>query len=239
VAVVFTYRSPAGDQGFPGALDVEVTYRLQRRANELSIEYRARSDAKTILNLTNHGFFNLRGAGSGTIGDHCAWIDADRYAEVDDRKIPTGRLLPVAGTVLDFRRPAPIAAQLRVQDPLLRSSGGFDHSLAFRRASGGPRRVAWFADPRSGRHMEVLTSEPSVQFKSGNGFDGADVGGEGVAYPRYAGFAFETQHLPDSPNQPGFPSTTLRPGQTFRSTTILRFSVLTEPARGCARVVAP
>lgn len=225
VGVRYHLLSPAGDQGFPGALRLTVTYRLMRKANELRVEYVARTSAPTVINLTNHAFFNLAGAGAGTIADHRVWIDADRYAEVDARKAPTGLLPSVKGTVLDFTTPRRLGDVLRVEDPLLASSNGFDHSLALRDVvTPAPRLAGWIEDPASGRRMTVLTTEPSIQLNSGNGFDGGETGSEGVAYPRYAGLAFETQHLPDSPNQPGFPSTVLRPGQLFRSTTILRFS---------------
>jgi aldose 1-epimerase len=202
-----------------------VTYRLMRRSNELRIEYAARTDAPTVVNFTNHGFFNLAGAGRGDMLGQRIWIDADRYAEVDQSKIPTGRLPTVEGTVLDFRKPALIGARLKPSDPLLASSQGFDHSLVFRTPGGPLRRVAWMEDPASGRRMEIDTTEPSVQFNSGNGFDGREVGSEGVAYRQHDGFAFETQHLPDSPNRPSFPSTTLRPGKAFHSMTVLRFTV--------------
>ena len=223
VGVRFTLISPDGDQGFPGRLEVSVTYRLMRRSNELRIEYTARTDAPTVVNLTNHGFFNLAGAGQGDVLGQWVWIDADRYAEVDLSKIPTGQLPSVATTVLDFRKTALIGAQLKLSDPLLASSQGFDHSLVFRTPGGALRPVAWMEDPASGRRMEISTTEPSVQFNSGNGFDGTEVGSEGVAYRQHDGFAFETQHLPDSPNRPGFPSTTLRPGRVLHTTTVLSF----------------
>lgn len=225
VGVRFSLLSPVGDQGFPGALRLTVTYRLMRKSNELRIEYAARTSAPTVTNITNHAFFNLAGAGAGTIANHRVWIDADRYAEVDARKAPTGKLPSVAGTVLDFRTPRRMGDVLRLEDPLLASSNGFDHSLVLRAVvATTPRLAGWIEDPVSGRRMTVLTTEPSVQFNSGNGFDGGESGSEGVAYPRHAGLAFETQHLPDSPNQPAFPSTELRPGRVFRSTTILRFT---------------
>jgi len=224
VGVRYSLLSPDGDQGFPGALRVTVTYRLMRKSNELRIEYVARTSAPTVVNFTNHAFFNLAGAGAGTVADHRVQIDADRYSEVDARKAPTGKLPSVAGTVLDFRTPRRLGDVLRLHDPLLASSNGFDHSLVVREVvTATPTPAGWIEDPASGRRMTVLTTEPSVQFNSGNGFDGSETGSEGVAYPRHAGLAFETQHLPDSPNQPGFPSTVLRPGERFKSTTILRF----------------
>lgn len=224
VSVVFELHSPDGDQGFPGALDVAVTYRLMRKANDLRIEYAAKTSAPTVLNLTNHGFFNMAGAESGDVRGQSLRLDADRYAEVDARKAPSGRLLPVEGTVLDFRKPRRVGEAMKLDDPLLSSSQGFDHSLMFRAGKPGVRAVAWMEDPASGRRVTVLTDQPSVQINSGNGFDGTEQGPGGAAYPKYAGFALETQHLPDSPNQPTFPSTALQPGKGFRSTTILRFS---------------
>lgn len=223
--VIFRLDSRDGDQGFPGHLQLEVTYRIPHRSNELHVEYRARSDAPTVLNPTNHGFFNLAGAGTSLIGDHRVMIAADRYAETDERKIPTGRLLPVTGTALDLQQPTLLAPWLDAHDPLLAPSNGFDHSLVLSPVS-GTRLAATVDEPASGRRLEIFTTEPSVQFNSGNGFDGTETGSEGIAYSRHAGFAIETQHLPDSPNQPGFPSTMLRPGQAFRSLTIYRFSVL-------------
>nr|WP_295106644.1 aldose epimerase family protein [uncultured Caulobacter sp.] len=224
VGVAFELHSPDGDQGFPGALDLTVTYRLMRKANELRIEYVAKAAAPTVLNLTNHGFLNLAGAESGDVRDQTIWLDADRYAEVDGRKAPSGKLLPVEGTVLDFRKARREGEAMKLDDPLLSPSQGFDHSLAFRAAKPGVRAVAWMEDPVSGRRVTVLTDQPSVQINSGNGFDGTEKGPGGATYPKYGGFAFETQHLPDSPNQPAFPSTKLRPGRVFKSTTILRFS---------------
>ncbi len=224
--VVFRLDSRDGDQGFPGRLQLEVTYRLPHRQNELQVEYRARSDAATVLNLTNHGFFNLAGAGAASIAGHRVTIAADRYAETDERKIPTGRLLPVAGTALDLRQPTWIAPLLNRRDSLLVPSNGFDHSLVLTSHAGGVRLTATVDEPASGRRLEIFTTEPSVQFNSGNDFDASEIGTEGIAYPGHAGFAIETQHLPDSPNRPDFPSTVLRPGMEFRSLTIYRFSVI-------------
>ena len=219
-SVIFSLTSRDGDQRFPGGLIISVTYRLSRAANQLDIEYEASADAATVINLTNHGHWNLGGAASGSIAGHRIWIDADRFAPTDDRKIPTGALESVATLPLDFRVMAAIGPRLRAMGPMLAPSQGYDHSLVFReRETGRLACVAVIEEPESGRRMEIATTEPSVQFNSGNGFDGSEVGSEGVAYRQYAGLAFETQHLPDSPNHPGFPSTTLRPGQTFRSVT--------------------
>lgn len=213
VAAVLHLVSPDGDQGFPGRLEVTVTYRLMRKANRLAIEYEARGDAPTVLNLTNHVFFNLAGAGASGIAAHRFLIKADRYAEIDDHHVPTGIVSSVAGTPLDFRQEAGVG-----------TSPSLDDSLIFQGGGGKMQSVAKIWDAQSGRHMEVRTTETSVQFFTGNGFDGSETGSEGRAYQRNDGFAFETQHLPDSPNHANFPSTVLRPGQVFRSVTDFTFS---------------
>ncbi len=224
LSTVFTLQSPDGDQRFPGALTLEVTYRLMRTSNEMRIEYRATTTAPTVVNFTNHGFINLAGAGNGTIGDHELALMAPLFAPTDDRKIPTGALASVAGTPLDFRTPARVGQFMTSSDPLLLPSKGFDHSYAFAgSASRTPRQIAFLRDPASGRKLTLLTTEPGLQFNTGNGFEGKEIGSEGVAYPIYAGLALETQHLPDSPNQPQFPSTRLDPGKPFYSVTIYRF----------------
>jgi aldose 1-epimerase len=226
VSAVFTLDSPAGDQGFPGALVLEVTYRLTRATNDLKIEYRARTTAPTVVNFTNHVFLNLAGASNGTIYDHDLMILARRYAPTDTSKIPTGQLLSVTGTPLDFQKPTPIGAFITANNALLTPSGGFDHSYA---AADKPHRIAKtiaiVRDPASGRRLTIDTTEPGLQFNSGNGFDGTEVGSEGVAYSTHAGFALETQHLPDSPNQQSFPSTRLDPHQRFYSVTRYRFGI--------------
>ena len=225
LSTIFTLVSPDGDQGFPGRVSVTVRYRLMRKTNELRLEYEATTTKPTVINLTNHMFVNLGGAASGTVGRHRLTIAANRYAETDARKVPTGRLLPVAGTPLDFRRSTAIGSDLASDDPLLAPSKGFDHSFVLAgHARTRPQPAAIVNDPVSGRVMSIATTEPSLQFNSGNGFDGSEVGSEGVAYPIYAGLALETQHLPDSPNQPEFPSTVLTPDAPFRSVTIYRFS---------------
>ena len=225
IGSVFTLVSADGDQGFPGRLDVRVTYRLLRRSNEYRIEYQAVTDAPTVLNLTNHGFFNLGGAGSGALDAHTFQIEAERHVVTDAVRVPTGELASVAGTVLDFRKPAGIVDRIASGAPVLGKPAWYDHGLVFNKPAGAVALVATIADARSGRRMQVRTTEPSVLLNSGNGFDGSEVGSEGVAYQRHAGFAFETQHLADSPNQPGFPATVLRPGQVFTSVTSFRFSV--------------
>ena len=226
IGSVYRLHSPDGDQGFPGRLEVRVTYRLMRKFNEFRIEYAASSDAPTIVNLTNHGFFNLSGAGSNGLASHRFQIAAVRYVITDALRVPTGELAPVAGTPLDFRRPAGISARLAARSPLLGDPAWFDHGLVFDKSEGELALVATIDDGASGRRMQVLTTEPSVIFNSGNGFDGSETGSEGVAYRRHDGFAFETQHLADSPNHPHFPSTVLRPEKPFTSITAFRFSTV-------------
>jgi aldose 1-epimerase len=231
IGSIYRLHSPDGDQDFPGAMDISVTYRLLRKRDEFQIEYRATTSAPTVLNLTNHVYFNLAGAAAGVEGmeTHRFQIDADRYAETDALRVPTGALRSVAGTPLDFRSAASVSARLRAAQgtPLQAPNGGlagYDHSLLFSKKDGAYARVAVIGEAASGRRMEVRTSEPSVQLYSVNGFDGKEIGSEGVGYQRYSAFAFETQHLPDSPNHPEFPSTALYPGQRFESITSFRFA---------------
>jgi aldose 1-epimerase len=225
-----TYRltSPDGDQGMPGKMEISVTYRLMRSADEFRIEYAARSDAPTVVNLTNHAYFNLSGAGSSGLASHRFQIDADRYVAADGKKVPTGELPSVAGTPLDFRKTASAAARLAEAQAggLLGAQPGYDHGLFFNKPAGALARVAVIDDLSSGRRMEVSTTEPSAQFYTANAFDGTEPGAEGRAYQRFDGFAFETQHLADSPNKPQFPSTVLRPGGEFRSVTVFRFGLV-------------
>jgi aldose 1-epimerase len=224
-SVTFTLQSPDGDQGFSGAMKLDVTYQLMRDANELRIEYSAAATAPTIVNFTNHAFFNLAGAGNGTVRDHELTLMAKKYVETDDRKIPTGRFLPVKSTPLDFRKPALIGTYVSGDHPMMALSKGFDHSYVLgNKPSQRPRTAAVVRDARSGRMMTILTTEPGLQFNSGNGFEGKEVGSEGAAYPIYAGFALEPQHHHDSPNRPNFPSTRLDPVKPFTSVTIYRFS---------------
>jgi aldose 1-epimerase len=214
---VFHMSCPEGDQGYPGKLEVEVTYRLMKKRNVFRIEYRAWTDSPTAINLTNHGFFNLAGAGASGVDGHLLTIAADRVLETDEAKIPTGRLLPLTKP-LDFRHAASLGERLPATD--------YDHSYVFPRWIGRLAKVATLDEPVSGRRLEIRTTEPSLQFFSGNGFDGSEVGSEGKAYQKHDGLAFETQHLPDSPNHANFPTTILRPGESFRSVTSYSFSVL-------------
>ena len=216
--------SPNGDMGFPGQLTVHVRYTLEGRS--LHIEYSATTTAPTVLNLTNHSYFNLAGEGHGTILNEVLMINADRYTPVDATLIPTGRLAPVAGTPFDFRKPTAIGARIGENNQQLKFAGGYDQNFVLNGASGEqPRLAARAFDPGSGRTLTVTTTQPGVQFYSGNFLNGSNVGISGVAYQKHAGFALETQHFPDSPNHPSFPSTELSPGQTFHSTTVLTFGV--------------
>ena len=225
-ALELAYTSPDGEMGYPGTLSVRARYRLSPD-NELRIDYRATTDAPTVVNLTNHTYFNLSGEAAGTIDDHRLQLDADHYTPTDATSIPTGELARVAGTPFDFTRPRPIGQRVDEADEQLVFGHGYDHNFVLDRPLGdrGLRPAARVADPASGRVLEVLTTEPGVQFYSGNQLDGTLVGAGGAAYGRRAGFALETQHFPDAPNQPGFPSTVLRPGQTYRSATVYRFPV--------------
>jgi aldose 1-epimerase len=223
IGSTFHLLSADGDQGFPGRLDLQVSYRLLRERNELRIEYQATSDAPTVVNLTNHAYFNLAGAGSSGLASQRFRIIADRYAQTDGNRVPTGIILAVAGTPLDFRARSSMSDRLAVAPALLGDPPGFDHSLLLTHA-GNLELAAVIDDIASGRRMEVRTTEPSIQLNSGNGFDGSETGSEGRAYQRYDGFALETQHLPDSPNQPNFPSTEIYPHKPLRSVTSYRFS---------------
>jgi aldose 1-epimerase len=220
------YTSPDGEMGYPGTLDVRVRYRLSRD-NELGIDYRATTDAPTHLNLTNHSYVNLAGEAAGTIDGHHLQLHAGHYTPTDATNIPTGAIAPVAGTPFDFTTPRPIGQRIDEDDEQLAFGLGYDHNFVLDPPPPGQalRPAARVADPASGRVLEVLTSEPGVQFYSGNQLDGTLTGPGGVAYRRRAGLALETQHYPDTPNQPGFPSTVLRPGQVYRSLTVYRFSV--------------
>ena len=218
-ALRLTYRSPDGEEGYPGTLDVTVVYRLTND-NELRIEYEAVTDKPTPLNLTNHTWFDLSAGRAENVLHQEVMIDADRYVPVDDEQIPTGELRPVEGTPFDFRSPKPIAEDI---DEV---PGGYDHTFVLNRdAEGALARAAVVRDSLSGRTLVMETTEPGVQFYTGNGLDGSITGKGGRVYNRHAGLCLEAQHFPDSPNQPDFPDTVLRPGETYRQTTIYRFGV--------------
>ncbi|WP_375465539.1 aldose epimerase family protein [uncultured Methylobacterium sp.] len=217
--------SPDGEEGFPGNLDVEVTYALPEDG-VLRIDYRARTDRPTVLNLTNHSYFNLAGEGSGDVMGHVVDVSADACLVTDAMQVPTGERRAVAGTPFDFREPTAIGARIRAGDPQLVLAKGYDHCFVLRGPSGTLRRAATCLEPASGRRLDIATTLPGLQLYSGNTLDGTLVGPSGRTYRSGDGLCFETQAFPDAPNHPDFPSTVLRPSETFASATTYRFSTV-------------
>jgi aldose 1-epimerase len=220
--VELTYVSKDGDQGFPGTLTTTVRYKLSGSA--LRIEYSATTDKDTVLNLTNHSYFNLAGQGKGEILGHVLKIDASRMTPVDATLIPTGELKSVEGTPFDFRTPHAIGERINADDVQLHLGKGYDHNFVLDHSPGRLGEAAEAYEPATGRILQVLTTEPGVQLYTGNFLDGSITGKEGRVYNRRFAFCLETQHFPDSPNHPTFHSTELKPGQTFRSVTVFQFS---------------
>jgi aldose 1-epimerase len=225
-SVAFSRVSPDGEEGYPGNLSVEVSYSLQP-GGALRIDYSATTDAPTPLNLTNHAYFNLAGEDAASdIANHVLWLNASHYTPVDAGLIPTGVIAPVDGTPFDFRAPTPIGERIDGAHPQLAAGGGYDHNWVldgWQPTLAEPVLQARVVEPANGIVLEVLTTEPGIQFYSGNLLDGSLTGYGGRGYARRAAFTLETQHFPDSPNQPNFPPCVLRPGQQYRGTTIYRF----------------
>jgi aldose 1-epimerase len=206
-------------------LNAKVTYTVPAESNELRIDYSATTDKDTVVNLTNHSYFNLSGVPSQNILDHQLLLHAKEFTPVDSTLIPTGELRRVSGTPFDFTKPTAIGSRIQQEDEQLTFGSGYDHNWVLERGEGNNLRLAAEVfEPTSGRVLEVLTTEPGIQFYSGNFLDGAVGGKDGQLHGHRTGFCLETQHFPDSPNHPNFPSTLLRPGETYRSTTVFRFS---------------
>ncbi|MGD0090155.1 MAG: aldose epimerase family protein [Planctomycetota bacterium] len=222
-ALELTHVSKDGDEGYPGTLTATVVYTLTDK-NELKLEYSARTDKDTVVNLTHHSYFNLAGAGRRDILDHALMLNADRFTPVDKDLIPTGELRSVKGTPLDFTTPTTIGARINQDDEQLKFGSGYDHNWVLNGAGGKLELAARVTEPSTGRIMEVYTTEPGIQFYTGNFLDATNIGKGGKVYKHRYGFCLETQHFPDSPNHPAFPTTVLKPGETYRQTTVYRFS---------------
>ncbi|TPE44049.1 aldose epimerase family protein [Pontibacter mangrovi] len=222
--IEFTRLSPDGEEGYPGNLQVKMVYTLTDD-NAFKITYDASTDQPTPINLTHHSFFNLHGAGKGSINDHVLMINADAYTPVDETLIPTGKLEKVAGTPMDFREPTEIGKRVEDDFEQLKFGKGYDHNWVLKDSSNSQKLAATVWEPTSGRYMEVYTTEPGLQFYGGNFLDGKDKGKGDKPYEFRSAFCLETQHFPDSPNQPNFPSTILQPGEQYQHTAIYKFSV--------------
>jgi aldose 1-epimerase len=218
------YLSKDGEEGYPGNLDITLTYELTD-SNEVKIDYSATTDKATVVNLTNHSFFNLHGAGNGDVNDHVMYINADKFTPVDSTLIPKGKLEAVKGTPMDFTTPTKIGERVDADFEQLKFGKGYDHNYVLNKKGKELSLAATVEEPQSGRFLEVWTTEPGVQFYGGNFLDGTDKGKEGKTYGHRGAFCLETQHFPDSPNQPSFPSVVLKPGETYTSTCVYKFGV--------------
>ena len=220
--VALNYVSPDGEEGYPGKLETIVTY-TWTDDNELRIDYVAQTDKPTVVNLTNHSYFNLADGGAGSVLDHQLTVNADRYTPADSASMPTGEIASVGGTPFDFRRPQTLGARIGDDHPQLESNGGYDVNFVLNSGQPGLALAATVFEPSSGRAMDVLTDQPGIHLYTGNYLNGSHVGIGGVAHEQHSALCLETQHFPDSPNQPAFPSTVLRPGETYSTTTAYRF----------------
>ncbi len=224
-ALQLKYVSKDGEAGYPGTLSATVIYSLTNE-DGLRIDYEATTDKDTVVNLTNHCYFNMAGHANGHILDHQLTINADKFTPVNENLIPTGELKSVEGTPFDFRKPTAIGARIDSTDQQMQYGKGYDHNFVLNRSGSGPSLAARVTDPQSGRTMEVHTTQPGAQFYTANHLEGEIKGKAGAIYRFRSAYCFETQHYPDSPNQPSFPTTVLKPGETYRQSTMFRFSAV-------------